>query len=59
MDEELKMRLNELAKKKKIEGLSGEEQDEQTRLYRIYIDEIKEQLKCALDKKGIKPKSES
>lgn len=56
MDEELKMRINELARKKRQEGLTSEEQEEQSRLYRIYIDEIKDQLKCALDKAGIKPK---
>ncbi len=59
MDEELKTRLNELAKKKKTEGLSSAEQDEQTRLYRIYIDELKGQLKHALDKEGFKLKSDS
>ncbi|MDD4775481.1 MAG: DUF896 domain-containing protein [Syntrophomonas sp.] len=56
MDEVLKMRINELARKKRQEGLTSEEQEEQARLYRIYIDEIKDQLKCALDKAGIKPK---
>lgn len=56
MDEELKMRINELARKKRQEGLTSEEQEEQSLLYRIYIDEIKDQLKCALDKAGIKPK---
>lgn len=56
MDEVLKMRINELARKKRQEGLTSQEQEEQARLYRIYIDEIKDQLKCALDKAGIKPK---
>lgn len=56
MDEQLKLRINELAAKKKAEGLTSEEEAEQARLYRMYIDEIKEQLKCALDKADIKPK---
>ena len=56
MDEELQQRINELARKKKAKGLTSEEQAEQTRLYRMYIDELKEQLKCALDKAGIEPK---
>lgn len=56
MDEELKLRINELARKKKAEGLTSEEQAEQARLYRIYIDEIKQQLRCALDEAGFKPK---
>ncbi len=56
MDEQLKLRINELAAKKKAEGLTSEEEAEQARLYRMYIDEVKEQLKCALDKADIKPK---
>jgi len=56
MDEELQSRINELAKKKKIEGLSKDEQAEQARLYRMYIDGLKDQLKTSLDQAGIKPK---
>ena len=56
MDEELQQRINELARKKKAKGLTSEEQAEQTRLYRMYIDELKEQLKCALDQASIEPK---
>lgn len=56
MDEELKRRINELALKKKTAGLTSEEQEEQARLYRQYIDEIKQQLKCALDNAGVEPK---
>lgn len=56
MDEQLQLRINELAAKKKQQGLTVEEQAEQAELYRIYIDEIKEQLKGALENAGIKPK---
>lgn len=42
-------RINELAKKKKTVGLTDEELTEQTKLRRIYIDNIKIQLKNNLD----------
>ncbi len=56
MQEELQLRINELAKKKKDEGLTAEEQEEQAKLYRIFIDEMKMQVKTALDNDGCKPK---
>jgi uncharacterized protein YnzC (UPF0291/DUF896 family) len=56
MQEEFHLRINELAKKKKLVGLTTKEQEEQSRLYRIYIDEMKEQTKIALEKAGHKPK---
>lgn len=56
MQEELQLRINELAKKKKTEGLTAEEQEEQAKLYRIFIDEMKMQVKTALDNDGCKPK---
>jgi uncharacterized protein YnzC (UPF0291/DUF896 family) len=49
MQEELQLRINELAKKKKTVGLSPEEQAEQAKLYRIYIDEMKEQVRISLE----------
>ena len=49
IQEELQLRINELAKKKKTIGLNPEEQEEQAKLYRIYIDEIKEQVKLSLE----------
>ena len=49
MQEELQLRINELAKKKKTVGLSPEEQEEQAKLYRIYIDEMKEQVRIPLE----------
>lgn len=56
MQEELHLRLNELACKKKSLGLTVEEQEEQARLYRMYIDNMKEQTRKALQDAGIKPK---
>ena len=42
-------RINELAKKKKTEGLSEEEAAEQKVLYREYIDAFKANLKAQLE----------
>jgi uncharacterized protein YnzC (UPF0291/DUF896 family) len=56
MQEEFQLRINELAKKKKTEGLTMHEQEEQAKLYRIYIDEMKNQVKTALDNDGCEPK---
>ena len=42
-------RINELAKKKKTEGLTAEEQEEQKGLYRAYIDAFKANLKAQLE----------
>lgn len=42
-------RINELAKKKKTEGLTEEEQAEQKALYRAYIDAFKANLKAQFD----------
>lgn len=42
-------RINELAKKKKTEGLTEEEQAEQKALYQAYIDAFKANLKAQLD----------
>lgn len=47
---EIIQRINQLAKKKKAEGLTPEEASEQAKLRRIYIDNIKAQLKDCLDR---------
>lgn len=47
---EIITRINELAKKKKTIGLNEEELNEQRKLHRIYIDNIKVQLKDNLEK---------
>ena len=42
-------RINELAKKKKTVGLTPEELDEQKKLYKIYLGEIRQQFSQTLD----------
>ena len=42
-------RINQLAKKKKTEGLSEEELAEQKKSYREYIDSFKDNLRFQLD----------
>ena len=49
MDPKKIARINELAKKKKTEGLSEEELAEQKKLYREYIDSFKDNLRFQLD----------
>lgn len=56
MHKDHQLRINELARKKEIEGLTEEELAEQARLYRLYIDEMKEQVKISLHKAGIERK---
>ncbi len=53
MQEELQLRINELAKKKKTVGLSPEELEEQAKLYRLYIDEMKKQVRLSLENVNI------
>ncbi len=57
MREEQQLRINELAKKKKTVGLTEGEQLEQKELYRIYIDEMKQQVKISVENAGIPPKT--
>jgi hypothetical protein len=49
MTEEQINRINELARKKKTVGLTESESIEQKKLYRLFIDEIKNQIKQQLD----------
>ncbi|MCQ4022888.1 MULTISPECIES: DUF896 domain-containing protein [unclassified Ruminococcus] len=49
MDDASLKRINELAKKKKTVGLTEEEQSEQKKLYRLYIDEMKSSLRSQLE----------
>lgn len=48
MDSTLK-RINELAKKKREEGLTPAEQEEQKKLYKIYLGGIRSQFEATLD----------
>ena len=47
--QEMRDRINELAKKKKAEGLTEEEAAEQKVLYREYIDAFKANLRAQLE----------
>lgn len=58
MDDVLK-RINELAKKKKAQGLTDEEQAEQKKLYKIYLGEIRQQFNSTLDNVSVKQKDGS
>lgn len=42
-------RINELARKQRAGCLTAEEQDEQAKLRRLYIDHVKGQVRDALD----------
>ncbi|MGI6436019.1 MAG: DUF896 domain-containing protein [Syntrophomonadaceae bacterium] len=54
---ELVQRINELARKKKNQGLTLDEQAEQKKLYRIYLDSVREQLTAQLDAACAQPKN--
>ena len=54
MDKELISRINELAKKKREQGLTEEELQEQKKLYKIYLAEIRGQFSATLDNVSIK-----
>lgn len=59
MDNKMLNRINELAKKKKAEGLTEEEQKEQKELYKIYLGEIRQQFNATLDNVSVKEKDGS
>lgn len=49
MDKKMLARINELAKKKREQGLTAEEQKEQKELYAVYLKEIRAQFDNTLD----------
>lgn len=57
MDKNLLNRINELAKKKREQGLTPEEQAEQKKLYKIYLGEIRTQFDKTLDNVSVKEKN--
>ncbi len=56
MEKELLDRINALAKKKKAEGLTPAEQEEQKKLYKIYLGEIRQQFSATLDNVSVEEK---
>lgn len=54
MDNNLLNRINELAKKKREQGLTADEQAEQKKLYKIYLGEIRAQFDSTLDNVSVK-----
>jgi uncharacterized protein YnzC (UPF0291/DUF896 family) len=59
MKEEQIKRINELAYKKKIHGLTDAEQKEQKELYKFFVSDIKSQLKTQLDRAGFNNRDRS
>lgn len=59
MEQEMLQRINELAKKKREQGLTETEQAEQKKLYKIYLGEIRSQFNATLDNVSIKDKDGS
>ena len=56
MDKNLLNRINELAKRKREQGLTPDEQAEQKKLYKIYLGEIRTQFDKTLDNVSVKEK---
>lgn len=54
MQDDLLKRINELAKKKKEQGLSKEEQEEQKALYAVYLKNFRDNFNKQLDSVSIK-----
>lgn len=59
MAENLIARINELAKKKREQGLTPEEQAEQKELYKAYLGDIRAQFNQTLDGVSVKEKDGS
>ena len=56
MDKKMLERINELAKKKKEQGLTEAEQKAQKELYKIYLGEIRTQFNATLDDVSVEEK---
>ncbi len=56
MAEEILKRINELARKKREQGLTADEQAEQKKLYKIYLGDIRAQFDQTLDNVSVKEK---
>ena len=54
MQDDLLKRINELAKKKREQGLSKEEQEEQKALYAVYLKNFRDNFNKQLDSVSIK-----
>lgn len=54
MDKKMIERINELARKKKAEGLTDAELSEQKELYKVYLAEIRGQFSSTLDNVSVK-----
>lgn len=54
---ELLDRINELARKQREEGLTEEEKEEQGRLRKVYLADIRSQVVTALETSGCRPKA--
>ncbi len=54
MGNEILKRINELARKKREEALTPEEQAEQKELYKIYLGSIRTQFESTLDNVRVK-----
>ena len=54
MEKDILTRINELAKKKKTEGLTEAEAAEQKELYKIYLGDIRKQFASTLDNVSVK-----
>lgn len=57
MDKNMINRINELAKKKREQGLTEAEQAEQKKLYKVYLGEIRAQFNQTLDNVSVKEKN--
>ena len=54
MEKDILKRINELAKKKREEGLNEEETKEQKELYKVYLGDIRSQFASTLDNVSVK-----